>query len=1123
MSLQITYGLFGSGKTSHFLNCAEKLWKETDKKVFFIVPEQYSYETEKALASRLGVISPKTVEVLSFKRLFYYVCNNIGGSILPKLTDTGKQIIISKVAAKCIKDLKVLGKSAAYPGFAGIVTALFSEFKRYNNAPQKIKQLIEKIDDEFLKMKMQDIALLYENYEKETANLFTDPDDELTLLADILREHSDFFANSVFFIDEFEGFTPQETSVITRLCLSAEKVNISLCTDNPENGAVFSMQKKTAQSLTQMCENYHIKAEKPLFLESKPIENRSFALMEENLRRGTYKVYSDVPDFAEILFALNRNGEIEQIAEIIVNTVRDRKYRFRDFSVVAPNTEEYQNVVSAIFKRYNISLYKSNKIPLSEETPAVAIMTAMNILVKKWDYNSVFAFLKTGYGAVSDDECDLIENYIIKTGIRGTGWTNEKPWKYTPKGFDEESLVKLEKIRQKIVSPLKTLEEKMSNSQNVRERIRALAEFMTELDFADKIYKTEERYHTEEPDISKRYEQIYSKIIDALDDIDAVCGESENVTLEEFAAMIETAFKAHTVGNIPTSADSVVFADIQRCRAAKCKFMFVVGVTDGVFPETYMNEGIIKDDERRALEELGLKMAPDTLTRTFDEDFNVYATLVHPTQRIYLSYPMADNAGGSLMPSGLIRKIKAFFPKIRETENVTTEREPLESVVSPESALNRLAVEKSKQREGKCISPVWNEVAAQLEKNELYTEKCNMILNTEKFSNNSLPLTEKNLESLYKETVYTSVSRLETYRKCPFMYFSKYILNAEPRDTVEFKTVDTGSVIHKVIEKLSLKVKKEVGSWKNVQMDWLEQTVEEISNVETELLKATLDTVEQRQLWAINRIKEAVKLSAFAVAKQLQSGEFIPMGYEISFDDDGEYKCIEIPVDGKLIKLRGKIDRGDIYTDAVGKKYIRIIDYKSGQRDFKAENLFYGMNIQLAVYLDSLTTQENAVCAGMLYVRLFDPIASVESDITTEEAQKAVERERKTTGLLVADTEIVKKMDDALEKGENSYLPVKLKVNGDFDTRSSKIASYEQFEAMNKYVRKTVKKMSRELLKGNTAISPYKLGDETPCAFCEYKKICHFDTACGNRYNYLEKINSEDAWNQILMEGNTNA
>ncbi len=1123
MSLQIIYGLFGSGKTELFLETAEKIWKETDKKVFFIVPEQYSYETEKALASKLGVISPKTVEVLSFKRLFYYVCNGVGGSLLPKLTETGKEIILSKVARSSMDELKVLGKSAAFPGFSDIMTTLFSEFKRYNCTPEKIMNVSEKIDDEFLRMKMQDIALIYNRYQQSVENIFTDPDDELTLLADILKEHPDFFANSYIFIDEFEGFTPQETDVIARLCQSAEKVNISLCTDTLENSKIFLMQTKTVKNLTEMCRNYAIDAEKPLFLERKYLNNETFEHLEQSLRKGTYSSFHGMPEGIEILFALNLNKEIEQIAEIIIEYVRDKGYRFRDFSVVAPDAECYKEVVKSGFGKYNIPVYESNKSPLGGEVPAIALISALNVIIKKWDYYSVFSFLKTGYGPVTDSECDLIENYIIKTGIRGTGWTNEKPWIYEPSGFDKTVLEWVEKTRRKIVKPLLELEYKMNVASNVRQRLKAVTDFMQELHFSEKILETASFYRKSEPDISKRYEQIYSLIIASLDDIDAVCKEDESVSLEEFTAMLEASFNSRMVGIIPTSADSVIFADSVRSRAAKCKVMFVVGVNDGAFPGVYMNEGVIKDEERSTLEKLGLKIAPDTISRTFDEEFNVYATIIHPKEKVYLSYPMSDNAGGALTPSGLIRKIKILFPEVKETENVTCEQEPMDAIVSAESSINKLAFEKCKEREGGEISPLWLEVSNQLKNSDEYKEKHKMIFDAFSFCNSSLPLSNKNLSSLYKDEVYTSVSKLETYRKCPFMYFAKYILNAETRDTSEFKTVDTGTVIHSVIEKLSIKVKDELGSWKAVTKEWLEKTVVEISDAEAETLKASLDSIEPRQLWAINRIKEAVKLSAFTVAKQLQSGEFIPLGYEIEFGGDGQYKCIEIPVDGKIVKLRGKIDRGDIYVSPSGDKYVRIIDYKSGQRDFKIENLYHGMNLQLAVYLDSLAWQENAKCAGMLYVRLFDPVASVESDISLEDAEKAVEKERKTTGLIISDTEIVKKMDNALEKGEISYLPVKLKKDGEFDVRSSHVATYEQFEAMNKYVRETVKKMSKELLKGNTAITPYKLGDDTPCTFCDYKKVCHFDTCFGNRYNYFDKIKAEDAWEHIVKEGNKDA
>lgn len=1124
MALQIIYGVKKSGKSEYMLRAAENAWRTTKKNVFFIVPEQYSYETEKALVERLGVISPRTVEVLSFKRLFFYVCNNLGGGLLPRLTDTGKNILLSKAAAKCSASLHVLGKTAKYGGFADIMAQLFSELKRYNTTPEGLSKITKQLEENtFLRLKMEDISLLYKTYEEEIAGAFTDPDDELTLLCKILEEHKSFFADSIFFIDEFEGFTPQEITVIGELAKQADEVKITLCCDallkKGNQRSLFEMQIKTAAALTDMAERLNIPAKKPVYLENgyKFCNIPELIHLEKNLRYGTFEKYEGKAEAVRLMFSLNYNGELEQIAEEIIRLTRDEGYRFRDFTVVARDREAYEKVAAAVFARYKIPIYVNGKTPLSEETPAYALISAVNVFLKKWDYNSVFTYLKTGYSNLSDGEIDFIENYIIKTGIRGTGWTNGKPWKYTPEGYNEEALEKLEKIREKITEPISHLEESFEKAVCVRDYIKALVEFMQSCGFEEKIICHANKYRLQLPDTAKRYEQIYGMMIKAFDDIDAVCDKEEKITSEEFARMLQAAFEAHSVGIIPTSADSVTFTDAERCRAGKCRIMFVAGVCDGVFPSVFTGEGIIKDAERKTLESLGLKMAPDTVSRTFDEDFIVYTTLTHPEERLYLSYPMSDNAGGTLSPSMLIRQVKNLFPEIVEQENVTTEKTAVEKITMPGVTLDRYAVEKSLERDGESIDPLWQEAEKWFKNHEEFAQRFEMIKKGFEYTNSTKSISKENLKTIYKDQVYTSVSRLETYKKCPFMYYAKYILGATVRETTELRSVDTGNIMHGVMEKLSLRVKEELGSWNKADDSWILATAEEIAEQELEEIRSSLDIVEPRQMWAFLRVKEAVKTSACVVAKQLQSGEFIPMGYEITFGDNGEFDCIEFEAGGKTIKLTGKVDRGDMYTAPDGKKYIRIIDYKSGNKDINIEDIYYGLSLQLAVYLDSLTTQTGAMCAGMLYCRLYDPIVKTENDIDEKTAEEKRFENRKSTGLLISDWEILKKMDKALENDEKTYLPVGIKKDGSF-TVASKVATYGQFEAMNKYLRKTIKEMSRSMLEGKTSVYPIKQGDKTPCTYCDYSAVCHFETAHGNRYKYLKKIKSDEAWAEIMKE-----
>ncbi len=1124
MALQIIYGKAGSGKTEYILNIAKETWKNSDKKVYVIIPEQYSYETEKALAENLGVISPKTVEVLSFKRLFYYVCNNLGGMNLPMLTDVGKHILLCKAANRMGEKLRTLKKTAKYRGFSKVIGGLFSEFKRYNISPEKLSGVVEELpENSFFKLKMQDISMLYKAYEEEIAGLFTDPDDELTILAKLLWENRDFFENSIILIDEFNGFTPQETEVICQLAKQAEQVKITLCTDmltgDTGENSIFNMQIRTGENLSREAFEQEIPALPPVFLEGdfKRVNSPELSLLEKNLRENSYDVYEGKTDKIVISQAMNYTAELEQAAEEIIRLCRDKGYRYKDFMVVSRDMENYKRIAGAVFARYGLPVYMSEKTSAAEETPAYALMCALDIINKKWNYESVFSYLKTGFSSISDEETDLLENYIIRTGIRGSNWKSDKPWKYSPKGFDEQTLDKIEDIRKRFILPLVELERKFKEASLCREYIKAVVEFMQAENFFQKINTTIEDFKEISPDCVARYEQIYPAIIAALDEIDGVTGEDEQFSAEEFAEMLGAALEAHSVGIIPTSADSIAVTDAERCQAKKCKIMFLVGVCDGVFPGIFKGEGVIKDEERQQLENLGLKMAPDTMRRTFDEDFVVYSTLMAPSEKIYISYPMSSNKGESLPPSGFIKRIKEMFPQIKEKSDIEGINGQ-EAVVSPGVTLDRLAMEKSRQRSGEEIHAVWHDVENWYKANDEYRGKYQMMCRGYNYRNSVSDISKETLKGIFGKEVYTSVSRLESYKKCPFQHYVKYLIGATPRETSEIKRVDEGTMMHFVIENLSRRVEEELGSWQKAEDKWIEENVQALVSELTQQLAEELDTIEPGQAWSVVRMQEAMINSAKMVAMQLKSGEFVPMGYEIEFSDSGKYKCIEFDIGDTKVKLRGKIDRGDIFTDPTGRKFIRIVDYKSGARDFNISSLYMGVNLQMAVYLDSLTTQENAKCAGMLYFRLHNPVKKTEGDIKKEGAQALFEKEYRNTGLILADEAVIEKMDSQIKSKGESFLPVKFNKDGSISATSN-VATYEQFAALNKYLRKTIREMAAEMLRGRADISPVKTTVSDACDYCEYKAICHFDESNGNKKNVQENITTKDAWERIMQEG----
>ena len=548
--------------------------------------------------------------------------------------------------------------------------------------------------------------------------------------------------------------------------------------------------------------------------------------------------------------------------------------------------------------------------------------------------------------------------------------------------------------------------------------------------------------------------------------------------------------------------------DVDRSRSHKVKTVFIIGVNDGMFPNVNKNEGFFNDKDRELLKQNGAELAKGTLEKLYDDNFNIYKAFSTAEEKIYLSYSSSDLEGKSLRPSILINRVKKIFPKLEEQSDIIkTQSDVITQMNTFEELLHKL----SEFRDGEEIEEEWFRIYNYYANNEEWKEKLRNSLMALNYDIEPEKINQDNVNKLYGDTLKTSISRLEQYKSCPFSYYLKYGLNLSERQEFKVQALDTGSFMHDVIDCFFDKMQERNIKVKELEQEDIEQIVDEIVNEKLELKKNYIFSSIPRYIVLANRLRKVIKRSMKYIIDSLKYSDFDVMGHEVEFKNGKEYPAIQISLDnGRKVEVTGKIDRVDIAKTPDG-KYIRIIDYKSSAKDINLNEVVAGLQIQLLTYLDAVCNIDDLIPAGALYFNLIDPSVKATKQLDDIKLQDEIRKQFKMKGLILADVDIVKKMDNTLEAGNSNIIPAYINKDGNLANRASTITR-QQFENLQKYTNKIIKQISNEILTGDIGVRPYyKLNQgKTPCEYCKYKSICNFNTGiCKKEYNYIGNESKE--------------
>ena len=1029
-------------------------------------------------------------------------------------------MLIYSILSNKKNNLKFLGKSE---NNIDMIMTQLTELKKHGVSLDNLETLKENIEDTYLESKLNDIYTVYSQFQEKIKNNYIDENDSLTILKEQL-DSTNMFDNTEIYIDEFVGFTKQEYDIIEKLLEKAYKVTISITSDElyktkDASNDIFYTNKETISKILKIAKANNIKIEEPVKQEEiYRFKNKELNHIEENLYNFPYKKFNEDVANLKLFLANNQYSEVENIARTIVKLVRDEGYRYRDIAIITKNIDTYSNLCKAIFNEYNIPVYIDEKRDLSQNILVKYLISILDVFSKNWTYDSVINYIKSGFTNISQEDIYLLENYALEWNVRGSLWYKQD-WNFRDadeKG--EEQIAHLNELRRNIVDPLVKLKNNLSGKKSAKQISENLYKFFIEnkIDeiLAEKINKLNE---AQEVSISAEYETSWKIIMQVLDEIVLVFGD-ENITFETYMQILKTGLGESKLGTIPMAQDEVTVGDVDRSRSHKIKIVFIIGLNDGMFPGTTKAEGFLNDADRQKILEKGIELAKGTVDRIYEDNFNIYKAFTTAEEKMYLSYSSSDMEGKSLRQSILISRIKKIFAKVQEESDIIQRKS---EICTKQNTFEELLINLRDFRDGKEIDPIWFKIYNIFDNDTEWKPKLESAIKALSYTNVPEKITKENVEKMYGDVLKTSVSRLEQYSSCPFSYYLKYGLKLNEKETFNLEAVDTGTFMHDVIDSFFARLDEQEINIKQISDEEIEEIVTEIIQDKLNLNKNYIYTVSAKYKILAGRLKKVVTTSMKYIVQSIKQSEFEVFGHEMEFGGKGQYKPITVKTDdGKRVEIIGKIDRVDILKNPDG-TYVRIIDYKSSIKNIDLNQVVSGLQLQLLTYLNETCKVEDFLPAGVLYFNLSNPSISSEKNMTDEEIENKIKQEFKMKGLILADVNIIRKMDTKIdETGTSTIIPAGIKKDGEINNLKTSAISKEQFNYLQKYMNKLIKQISESILAGNIEVKPYyntKL-KTTPCTYCKYRSICRFDeNSATNKYNYISNLN-KDAILEMLKE-----
>lgn len=1136
MSLRFYFGPSGSGKSHRiYEEIMQRAAQEPGRNFLIIVPDQFTMQTQKDLVMRSDRGGILNIDVLSFGRLSHRILEEVGTKEMPVLDDTGKSLVLQKIAADLKEQLPAMGSLLHKQGYIHEVKSAISEFMQYGISTQDMDKLIASAEKRgALAMKLRDLKTLYRGFQDYIRDHFITTEETLDVLRRSLVK-SKILPDSVVIFDGFTGFTPIQNRLIQELMRVCEETIVTVTIGEEEDPyqmdgeqKLFHLSKKTVADLVKLAAEAEVTRGEDVFVKGGPnrfTEAPALCYLEQNLFRYQYEPYTEKQCEIRMFEALSPREEVHQTALYIRKLIREEGLTYRDIAVVIGDLEGYASYVETEFGQLEIPCFLDRTRGIVLNPMIEYIKSALQLYIRDFSYDTVFHFLRSGMADISREEIDELENYVIRTGARGyrtysrlfTRRTEEMQQGSGQEDTEraEETLERLNRIRQQFADTVEILH--MAPRAKAGEYVDHLYDFLEQNQVQQKLLNYQQQFE-QEGDLAKarEYAQIYRLVMDLLDQIYELLGEEE-ISLQEFADILEAGFGEITVGTIPQNVDRIVVGDMERTRLKQVKVLFFLGVNDGNIPKNASKGGIISDMDREFLIESGTEMAPSPRQQMYIQRLYLYLNMTKPSERLYLSYAKVNSDGKGIRPSYLIDTVRKLFPQL--AVEYPQNRSRLEQIEGRQEGARYLAEELREYADGTLREEERQDFYLMYRAYEADPEGRDRLTAAAFRRYKESGLSRIVARALYGRQLENSVSRLETYAACACRHFLQYGLSLQEREEFGFEVSDMGNVYHAVLENFAGKLAESGRTWWDFDENFATQAIKEAVEGYAATYGETVLYSSARNEYAITRMSRILTRTVLTLQQHLKQGSFQPDDYELSFRFAENLDSIHVDLsEEEKMHLQGRIDRIDVSEDAEH-VYVKVIDYKSGNKKFDLAALYYGLQLQLVVYMNAAMELESRkhpdkeiVPAALLYYHIDDPTIETPVELTQEQINEEILTKLRMNGVVNSDPAVVERLDRFLQD-KSKVIPVEKKKDGSFSARSG-ILSREELQVVSAYVDTKIRQIGREILDGKIAANPYEKGNEEACTYCAYKKVCGFD---GSIPGY-EKRQLEDLDQQTLMQ-----
>ena len=1136
MSLRFYFGPSGSGKSHRiYEEIMPRAAQEPGRNFLIIVPDQFTMQTQKDLVMRSDRGGILNIDVLSFGRLSHRILEEVGTKEMPVLDDTGKSLVLQKIAADLKEQLPAMGSLLHKQGYIHEVKSAISEFMQYGISTQDMDKLIASAEKRgALAMKLRDLKTLYRGFQDYIRDHFITTEETLDVLRRSLVK-SKILPDSVVVFDGFTGFTPIQNRLIQELMRVCEETIVTVTIGEEEDPyqmdgeqKLFHLSKKTVADLVKLAAEAEVTRGEDVFVKGGPnrfAEAPALCYLEQNLFRYQYEPYTEKQHEIHMFEALSPREEVHQTALYIRKLIREEGLTYRDIAVVIGDLEGYASYVETEFGQLEIPCFLDRTRGIVLNPMIEYIKSALQLYIRDFSYDTVFHFLRSGMADISREEIDELENYVIRTGARGyrtysrlfTRRTEEMQQGSGQEDTEraEETLERLNRSRQQFADTVEILH--MAPRAKAGEYVDHLYDFLEQNQVQQKLLNYQQQFE-QEGDLAKarEYAQIYRLVMDLLDQIYELLGKEE-ISLQEFADILEAGFGEITVGTIPQNVDRIVVGDMERTRLKQVKVLFFLGVNDGNIPKNASKGGIISDMDREFLIESGTEMAPSPRQQMYIQRLYLYLNMTKPSERLYLSYAKVNSDGKGIRPSYLIDTVRKLFPQL--AVEYPQNRSRLEQIEGRQEGARYLAEELREYADGTLREEERQDFYLMYRAYETDPEGRDRLTAAAFRRYKESGLSRIVARALYGRQLENSVSRLETYAACACRHFLQYGLSLQEREEFGFEVSDMGNVYHAVLENFAGKLAESGRTWWDFDENFATQAIKEAVEGYAATYGETVLYSSARNEYAITRMSRILTRTVLTLQQHLKQGSFQPDDYELSFRFAEDLDSIHVDLsEEEKMHLQGRIDRIDVSEDAEH-VYVKVIDYKSGNKKFDLAALYYGLQLQLVVYMNAAMELESRkhpdkeiVPAALLYYHIDDPTIETPVELTQEQINEEILTKLRMNGVVNSDPAVVERLDRFLQD-KSKVIPVEKKKDGSFSARSG-ILSREELHVVSAYVDTKIRQIGREILDGKIAANPYEKGNEEACTYCAYKKVCGFD---GSIPGY-EKRQLEDLDKQTLMQ-----